>query len=185
MEVQSVYESMGMDGRIRHSLWQWHDLRVLRVLRHARRPVAQQHAARTVAAFKLDRQHGNLWLFGGLQGYDHSQRNDMWELQPSSNLWTWMGGASSEGQSGNYGTLRVLSGNSVPGGRQGATSWTGKDGTLWLFGGDGYDANGLNGYLNDLWAFTLPRGSGLGWPEIPQFLMWDMQEPETRACTAR
>ncbi len=39
---------------------------------------------------------GNLWLFGG-EGYDSNGKlgllNDLWEFNPSSNLWAWMEGA--------------------------------------------------------------------------------------------
>jgi N-acetylneuraminic acid mutarotase len=71
--------------------------------------------------------------------------------------WTWMGGRSTlgvnGGQSGLYGTLGVVAAGNTPGGRDGAASWTGSDGHFWLFGGQGYDANGTLGYLNDLWEF--------------------------------
>lgn len=68
-----------------------------------------------------------------------------------------MGGRSTlgvnGGQSGLYGTLGVVAAGNTPGGRDGAASWTGSDGHFWLFGGQGYDANGTLGYLNDLWEF--------------------------------
>ena len=34
-----------------------------------------------------------------------------------------------------------------------AASWTGLDGKLWLMGGEGTDANGAGGFLNDLWEY--------------------------------
>jgi N-acetylneuraminic acid mutarotase len=107
---------------------------------------------------------GNLWLFGGL-GSDASGTigwlNDLWSFNPSSNLWTWVSGSStvpgpsgSSGRSGVYGTLRVPAAGNVPGGRELATSWTDQNGNLWLFGGNGFDANGARGILNDLWEFN-------------------------------
>ena len=36
----------------------------------------------------------------------------------------------------------------------GASSWTDSSGNLWLFGGYGVDANGLESGLNDLWEFN-------------------------------
>src|ERR1035441_3858127 len=40
------------------------------------------------------------------------------------------------------------------GGRLGTVSWTDQSGNFWLFGGNGYDADGMAGYLNDLWEFN-------------------------------
>jgi hypothetical protein len=42
----------------------------------------------------------------------------------------------------------------MPGARFGAHSWTDASGNLWLFGGQGGDATGNVGYLNDLWKYT-------------------------------
>jgi len=96
---------------------------------------------------------GNLWLFGG-QGWDgggnYGLLNDLWKLNPSTSVWTWMGGSSTAGQSGAY-----SSGANNPGGRYYAHSWADANGNLWLFGGWGYDAAGTAGELNDLWAFNL------------------------------
>ena len=108
---------------------------------------------------------GNLWLFGG-DGYDASGSentlNDLWEFNPSTDEWTWMGGdnivpcgpTGCSGYFGVYGTLGTPDAGNAPGGRYGATSWTDNEGNLWLFGGTGYDANGNNGWLNDLWEYT-------------------------------
>jgi hypothetical protein len=67
-----------------------------------------------------------------------------------------MGGSSTVGrgggQTGVYGMLGVT-GENTPGGRFGATSWIDGSGNLWLFGGDGYDATGAQGNLNDLWEY--------------------------------
>jgi len=112
---------------------------------------------------------GNLWLFGGY-GYDANGTfgvlNDLWEFNPSTNEWEWMGGSSTTpengpcgqsdpcGQSGVYGTLGTPAPGNIPGSRVGALSWTESSGHLWLFGGSGYDANGNLGELNDLWEFN-------------------------------
>ena len=56
----------------------------------------------------------------------------------------------------------VYSGTSVPGGRWGAAYCTDASGTLWMFGGQGYDSNGNIGLLNDLWTY-----SGGVWTYIP------------------
>jgi N-acetylneuraminic acid mutarotase len=105
---------------------------------------------------------GNLWLLGGY-GYDANSNggmlNDLWMFNPSTNQWAWMGGSSTLtsgdiGHSGVYGTLSNPAAENIPGGRDYAVSWTDNSGHLWLFGGNGYDANGTNGYLNDLWEFN-------------------------------
>ena len=107
---------------------------------------------------------GNFWLSGG-DGYDGNgtagYQNDLWEYTPSATgdtgQWTWMGGSSSvgntQGQPGSYGILGVI-GTGNPGGRFGAAGWIDASGSLWLFGGDGYDSTGAQaGYLNDLWKY--------------------------------
>lgn len=71
----------------------------------------------------------------------------------SENQWTWVGGTNQENSPGVYGTLGVASAANVPGGRDGAASWTDASGKFWLFGGSGVDANGNLGVLNDLWKF--------------------------------
>jgi hypothetical protein len=102
--------------------------------------------------------NGHLWLFGGdgVGGY----LNDLWEFNPSTNQWAWMGGNSTVscatlcGNSGVYGTLNTPAAGNVPGSRQEAASWIDQSGNFWLFGGQGFDANGTLGYLNDLWEFN-------------------------------
>jgi N-acetylneuraminic acid mutarotase len=100
---------------------------------------------------------GNLWLYGGL-GFDangvYGDLNDLWEFRPSSNQWAWMGGSSTEGNPGVYGTLTIPAAGNIPGSRAFATTWTDAGGNLWLFGGQGQDAKGSNGFLNDLWEFN-------------------------------
>ncbi len=77
----------------------------------------------------------------------------------TANEWTWMGGSSTvpatyEGQPGVYGTLGVAASSNVPGSRNGAVRWTDSSGNFWLFGGAGFDSNGTEGQLNDLWEFS-------------------------------
>lgn len=109
---------------------------------------------------------GNFWLFGGLgfdANSDWSQLNDLWEVNPSTNEWAWMGGSSVVNNgpiSGVYGTLGIPGAENLPGIRASATSWTDKDGNFWLWGGTGFDANGTYGTLNDLWRYqTLPQSA--------------------------
>jgi N-acetylneuraminic acid mutarotase len=106
---------------------------------------------------------GNLWLFGGW-GYDANKTfgvlNDLWEFNPSTKQWAWMGGSSTlpnandSCQPGVYGTLGVAAVDNVPGGRMLAMSWTDIHGNFWLFGGGACDSTGIQGLLNDLWEFS-------------------------------
>jgi hypothetical protein len=99
---------------------------------------------------------GHFWLFGGNDGGTCNDGsgcwlNDLWEFNPSTNQWAWMGGSSTVNQSGVYGTLGTPAAGNIPGSRYNASSWTDSSGHLWLFGG-----GNLYGVLNDLWEYQPP-----------------------------
>lgn len=101
---------------------------------------------------------GNFWLMGG-SGNDGSgtygYANDIWEYTPSSGQWTWTQGSSLGTPSGVYNTLDVSSASSIPGGRYGPNIWsTPSNGSVWIFGGQGVDASGVLGYMNDFWKLS-------------------------------
>jgi len=106
---------------------------------------------------------GNLWLFGGY-GEDTNgvllPINDLWKF--SAGEWTWMGGPTIGGQSGNYGTRGVATPNGIPGARSLAASWTDASGSFWLFGGLGYDSVGHEASLNDLWKYRAGEWTWVG-----------------------
>jgi N-acetylneuraminic acid mutarotase len=97
--------------------------------------------------------NGNFWIFGGL-GRDstpvYGLLNDLWQYNPSTNEWTWMGGSSTTaGATGVYGSLGQPAPGNVPPGREGASTWIDAKGNFWLFGGaDFYQS------YNDLWEYT-------------------------------
>ena len=95
---------------------------------------------------------GKLWLFGG-----ETAPNDLWEFDPSTNLWTWVGG-SSTGTNGVYGTLGTPAAGNIPGNRPYASSWVDDKGNFWLFGGGGEYllSDSDPGSLNDLWEYVPP-----------------------------
>ena len=106
---------------------------------------------------------GNLWLFGGFGtdsvGAVSSELNDLWQFNPATTQWTWMGGVSTFGTSetylGVYGTVGIPAATDSPGSRYGSESWTDANGNLWLFGGYGVGSSlGYIGELNDLWEFN-------------------------------
>jgi N-acetylneuraminic acid mutarotase len=102
--------------------------------------------------------NGNLWLFGG---FGNGELNDLWKYAPSTGEWTWMSGSEISGGSGVpgvYGMQGVPAAGNVPGQRYGALSWIDPGGNLWLFGGFGVNASGLDYYLNDLWEYSPPTG---------------------------
>jgi hypothetical protein len=104
---------------------------------------------------------GKLWLFGGY-GNDSSssaggtQLNDLWEFDPSSDEWTWINGPSVGNGGGTYGTKGAPSPSNVPGSRYYASSWSDRNGNLWIFGGSGCADNSIDcgsTVLNDLWRY--------------------------------
>ena len=126
---------------------------------------------RNSSAYWTDK-NGNFWLFGG-DGLDGSPEpiegllNDLWEFSPATNQWTWMGGSSTLshvcayaycGLPGIYGVQGAPSPSNLPGGREVAVTWTDSAGNFWLFGGQGTDSVGVQGYLNDLWEFNPTTG---------------------------
>lgn len=116
--------------------------------------------ARQGASVWLD-THGNVWLFGG-SGLNSSgtvqEYDDLWEYNPVSALWTWVGGSSVPNTTGVYGTQRATTTGSGPGARDSAVAWTDHSGNFWLFGGYGYGQSG-SGTLNDLWEYNLGTGT--------------------------
>lgn len=115
---------------------------------------------RSSAVIWLDAS-GNLWLFGGY-GFDSTGAggplNDLWEYSPSSGDWTWIGGATTVGATGIYGTQGQPAAANAPGAHDGATGWTDANGNLWLFGGAGYNSAGQTLTLNDLWKYSPSNG---------------------------
>jgi len=97
--------------------------------------------------------NGTLWLFGGSGNF-----NDMWRYDLATNVWTWMKGSSSSGQSGVYGTKGVEDSTNTPGCRSAYCRWKDKFGNLWLYGGFDYS----NRTFSDLWRFN-PASNNWTW----------------------
>jgi hypothetical protein len=75
-------------------------------------------------------------------------------------------GSSQSAIAGSAATLGVKSTpfHATPPARQGAASWTDPGGRLWMFGGNGNDAEGVSVTFGDLWRLN-PQSSG--WSLIP------------------
>jgi N-acetylneuraminic acid mutarotase/DNA-binding beta-propeller fold protein YncE len=104
---------------------------------------------------------GNLWLFGGY-GLDINgnigDMNDLWEYSPATGQWTWVNGSSYYGSPGTYGSTECDC-TPMPGARDSATHWRDASGNFWMFGGEGLDSVGNQGYLNDLWEYNPSTGN--------------------------
>jgi len=104
---------------------------------------------------------GNLWLFGGdsIAAQNWADFNDLWSYNPSTALWTWVGGANAAGNAGSYGTLGVPAAGNLPPARTDAISWVDSAGVFWLFGGAQLNADGgYRAVLNDLWSYNPSTG---------------------------
>ena len=99
---------------------------------------------------------GCFWVFAGCGYYADALAtgflNDLWKFDPSSGLWTWLSGSTTDGRPGDYGTQGVVALTNVPGARNLCLTWTGPGG-VWVFGGHGFYSEGRDGYLNDLWWY--------------------------------
>jgi N-acetylneuraminic acid mutarotase len=117
--------------------------------------------ARTGAISWVD-SSGVFWLFGGAQlnanGSFGAVFNDLWSYNPTTALWTWMGGSNAPDAAGVYGTQGAAATSNVPGARMGGTAWVDASGNVWLFGGEGLNQSGISEEYGDLWEYS--PGSG-------------------------
>jgi hypothetical protein len=110
--------------------------------------------ARWGAVTWTDPTTGNLWLFGGEDGFPHFQ-NDLWEYNIGTKTWTQHGGGLD--QPGSYGGITPPIVGGRPGGRWAASGRVDASGTFWLFGGIGCDSTPgacSNTLLNDIWKYN-------------------------------
>lgn len=100
-----------------------------------------------------------LWLFGG--GGSNGYYNDLWSYKTTTNQWTWIAGDSIFNQRGIYDNKAVPTVNTKPGARTRSATWRDAGGNLWLLGGYGNTAV-TQGYINDLWKYTLAPANVTG-----------------------
>jgi hypothetical protein len=94
---------------------------------------------------------GNLWNYGGEINNSSGALHDLWVFDTQDKKWKWVRGDNTLNVSPNYGTILVSAPSNDPGGRSGMVTWTGADGSLWLFGG----FDGSFGARNDLWRYII------------------------------
>lgn len=79
---------------------------------------------------------GTLWLYGG-SSLASQYLSDVWRYRPSNGQWTWMGGTSTPGLYGTYGTKGVPAADNLPPASAAGVGWVDSAGRFWLFGGAG------------------------------------------------
>ena len=113
--------------------------------------------SRSQSVFWTDHD-GNFWLYGGwgydVNGVPGSTLGDLWEFNPASQQWTWVSGSEKGGAASIYGSLGITSAQNTPGLLLSGSGWTDINNDLWLFVGNGLDANQLIGDMNDLWVYN-------------------------------
>jgi N-acetylneuraminic acid mutarotase len=83
---------------------------------------------------------------------------------PDMMNWQWINGATTTQQGGSYNaTAGSFAAGNHPGARSYATTWADTSGNLWLFGGQGFDINGNEGFLNDLWEYSVSLKEWAWW----------------------
>ena len=95
--------------------------------------------------------NGIFWMYGGYDFTSGSYYSDLWSFDPSTNLWTWMSGQTTNLYMGNFGTKGVPSPFNFPPAKQECNAgWADSLNNIWVFGGQIPMGNG-----NDLWRFDV------------------------------
>jgi N-acetylneuraminic acid mutarotase len=140
-------------------------------------PAADNVPGGRVSAVGAAVGNGSFLLFGGSNQAGNTDRSnrftnafdDLWQFNPASSQWTWVGGSDrmmcgdssqgiciANGQPGVYGTKAVFAAANHPGSREGHVRWADAAGNFWIFGGDGFDSDGIDPQLNDIWEYKAP-----------------------------
>ena len=115
------------------------------------------------ASTKMWTSNNKLYLFGGIgQGETQAgELSDIWNYNPVTNNWTWIGGSKLVDLQSNYGTQGQLSANNTPGGR--STTYIANNLLdVYVFGGFGTNETPQfgGGSLNDLWRLNISQQQG-------------------------
>lgn len=93
---------------------------------------------------------GNFYLFGGFTNAQYSNYNDVWKYDATANMWTWVNGASTVQQTGNYGTQCTPDTIHYPYARH-------ENRATWTFGDNFIVSRGTDiahGFFNDTWNYN-------------------------------
>ncbi len=103
---------------------------------------------------------GKFWLYGGLgldsTGTTRTQLDDLWQFDPTTRAWTWLGGSNTGGSGTDavFGTKGTPSASNIPGGRAYSNYWTDASANLWLFAGNlSWNGGEFGPETNDLWRY--------------------------------
>ncbi len=140
--------------------------------------VGNAPGSRCLAAAWTD-SSGRLWLYGGL-GFDSAGNgdgdlSDLWVFDPAEGAhgeWAWMGGSKIWLEVPVHGTEHEFLPANGPGARDSATSWIDAVNRLWLFGGNVYQSEQTQSWLNDLWVFDPAQGEHGEWEWVSGSSSW-------------
>ena len=97
---------------------------------------------------------GNFWMYGGYSNFSATFLADFWKYDPSTNMWTWMGGDVMGNSNGHHGTMGVPSAiNTPPSSTENACTWVDGD-NLWFYGGMTQGGS----YIGDMWRYNISSG---------------------------
>lgn len=78
---------------------------------------------------------GKRWMYGGKDNYrDFGTKCQLWKFDPAIGQWTYVSG-SSDDTSPSYGSKGVATLSNIPGARVGVSSWLGRKGQFYIYGG--------------------------------------------------
>jgi gliding motility-associated-like protein len=96
--------------------------------------------------------NGNFWLFSGITGTFANPYADVWKFNPSTLLWTWMGGANTTNFTDSFTVKCSLNGGCPASADLNTVCWIDDCDRLWQFGGEGRNPFSV-GYTNATWFF--------------------------------
>nr|MBK9650358.1 PKD domain-containing protein [Bacteroidota bacterium] len=120
---------------------------------------------------------GRFWMYGGTNVSYATFYNDLWQYDPTLNLWKRINGSANSNQPGNYGSIGVAAATNIPSSRWGGNASIDLQGALWLFGG----SENWSTFKNDLWRFVPDSNCG-GCYNIAQAPIVNLQSSDTIFC---
>ena len=109
---------------------------------------------------------GKFWLYGGLYTSGTVVYNNLWNYDPSTNMWTWVWGSQTNNLAPVYGTQGVFSAATSPGGKFPYAMWMDNAGKMFMFGGGGQNVSASSDFwqydpVTNEWAWMIGGGAGI------------------------